>query len=220
MDVIYLYENIVNIQLLNVSDMPEERITKMKSYKSDKDKKMCYVSFELLKYALKREYGICINKQTKFGYTTKGKIYLVKYPFIHFNISHCYPIVMCFVSDEEVGADVQTIVSEDDLEIIELIGSFNEIKNLKTAFNPRWYFTRLWTLKESYLKTIGSGLDDELSKYDFGEFNSYRFSTLGYDFFSKRMEEYYISVCKKNLCSHDMEIIKLQKDNLNGGNAV
>lgn len=192
-----------------ILDMPEERVSKMNNYKYEADKKMCYAGFELLRYALKREYGIYINKRTEIGYTVRGKPYLFDYPYIHFNISHCYPIVVCFVSDKAVGADVQTIVTENDLELIELIGSSNEIKGLKNAYNPRWYFTRLWTLKESYLKMLGRGLDDKLNRYDLGDVNSHRFSALGYNFFSKRMGEYYLSVCKENLYSYDIEIIKI-----------
>lgn len=207
--VIYLYENIDSIPLPDIFDMPEERILKMNNYKKEVDKRMCYAGFELLRYALKKEYGININRKTEVGYTVRGKPYLFSYPYIHFNISHCYPIVMCFVSDEAVGADVQTIVTEDDLELIELIGSSNEIKGLKNAYNPRGYFTRLWTLKESYLKMLGTGLDDELNRYDFGDVNSQRFSALGCDFFSKRMGKYYLSVCKKKLCPYDIEVIKV-----------
>lgn len=92
---IYLCENIDNILLPDVFDMPEERVLKMKSYKNEKDKKMCCTAFELLKYALKREYGIHINRNTKMGYTIRGKPHLLDYPCIHFNISHCYPIVAC-----------------------------------------------------------------------------------------------------------------------------
>ena len=206
---IYLCENIDNILLPDVFDMPEERVLKMKSYKNEKDKKMCCTAFELLKYALKREYGIHINRNTKMGYTIRGKPHLLDYPCIHFNISHCYPIVACFVSDEEVGADVQTIITEDDLEIIEIIGSQNEIKGLKNRYNPQWHFTRLWTLKESYVKMLSKGIDDNLNRYDFEKFNSHRFSALGYDFFSKRMGDYHLSVCKKDLYPHDIEIIKV-----------
>ena len=207
---IYLYENINNIPLLGSLDMPEDRVLKINSYKDEKDKKMCYAAFELLRYALKREYGIHINKKTELGYTIRGKPYLLDYPYIFFNISHCYPIAACFVSDKEVGVDVQTLVSEDDLEIIGLIGSLNENQGLKNADSPCQYFTRLWTLKESYLKMLGRGLDDELDRYDFGEFNGHRFSTLGCDFFSRCMGKYYVSVCKKELCSNDTEIIKVK----------
>lgn len=145
------------------------------------------------------EYGIEISKKTKFGYKIKGKPYLLQYPKIYFNISHCYLVALCFVADEEVGADVQTIVKKDDLEIIKLIGSPSEIRKLKNAPNHQWYFTRLWTLKECYLKFLGKGLDDELSGYDFGQVDTSRFSVFETNFLFKANSKIsYICMQKKN----------------------
>lgn len=206
---IYLYESVNKIPTFDFYDMPEERILKMVNYKKKEDKIMCYATFQLLKYALNLEYGIEISKKTKFGYKIRGKPYLLQYPKIHFNISHCYPVALCFVADGEVGADVQTIVKKDDLEIIKLIGSPSEIRKLENAPNPQCYFTRLWTLKESYLKYLGKGLDDALSRYDFGQVNTNRFSAFKTDFFSKQIGKYYISVCKRKLQSKDIQIIKM-----------
>ena len=64
-------------------------------------------------------------------------------------------------------------------------------------------------LKESYLKYLGKGLDDALSRYDFGQVNTNRFSAFGTDFFSKQIGKYYISVCKRKIQSKDIQIIKM-----------
>lgn len=64
-------------------------------------------------------------------------------------------------------------------------------------------------LKGKLCKDVGKGIDDNLNRYDFEKFNSHRFSALGYDFFSKRMGDYHLSVCKKDLYPHDIEIIKV-----------
>ena len=206
---IYLYENINTIPYPKVLNMPEERVQKLKNYKNEEDKKMCYATFKLLKYALEREYAIYLDRKMKFGYTIRGKPYLLEYHHIHFNISHSYPVAACFVSNGSAGIDVQTIVPQEDIQIIKLIGSSKEIENLEKARDSRNYFTRIWTLKECYLKMLGNGLDDNLSNYDFGKFNTPVFSTLGCDFFSILMGEYHLSICKKVLYSNDKEIIKM-----------
>lgn len=86
-----------------------------------------------------------------------GKPYILNAP--HFNISHSGGIVMCAVSDKEVGVDVQEEVAPERAEKISR--RFFTIE--EQAETGR--FTELWTKKEAYIKFTGMGLSTSLSSF-------------------------------------------------------
>lgn len=90
-----------------------------------------------------------------------GKPYLPDYPGIHFNLSHSGNRVMCIVSDQEVGCDVEKI--EERL-ISQVIRCFAESEQEIAKQSPENFF-RIWTLKESILKLSGMGLGIELRSF-------------------------------------------------------
>ena len=92
---------------------------------------MSVVGNALAKYALKKEFGISEN----FMYTVAGKPYL-KSNRAYFSISHSGNLVICAVSDVEIGADVQQIKKIRE-KTSEYIGA--EYEN----------FFSLWTKKEA-----------------------------------------------------------------------
>lgn len=93
-------------------------------------------------------------------YGKKGKPYLREYPY-YFNLSHSGEYVVCAVSDQEIGADIQQCVSVD---VVRLAGRFfspEECKALaayETESEKRQFFFRQWTRKEAYGKLIGEGI--------------------------------------------------------------
>jgi len=95
-----------------------------------------------------------------------GKPSLANYPGIHFNISHAGRWVVCAVSSEEVGVDVEQIRSID-LAIARRFFAPSEYTTLMSleAGDRLDFFFRLWTIKESYLKALGTGLHKELSSF-------------------------------------------------------
>jgi len=145
----------------------------------------------LLEYGLWEEYGRTYDVKQMEG----GKPYLPKAPHISFNISHTKGIVVCAVSEKEIGIDVEyireakkavirRICSREETEYIfgeadrmESIKSENgklgnmESGNIKLEnTNPKeihMRFTRIWTLKESYIKAIGKGLSFSLKEISF-----------------------------------------------------
>ena len=115
----------------------------------------------LLRYAL-RELGA---GEPEIAYGEKGKPYLADLPDVHFNVSHSGEYAVCAVSSAPVGCD------------IERIGSFRP-RVAERFFAPEEYaalasltdeaaqadlFFRFWTLKESFLKTLGCGITEPLS---------------------------------------------------------
>lgn len=98
---------------------------------------------------------------------------------LHFNIAHTTGVVaMAVCRHERVGVDVEKLGSAP-LAVAERFFSAAEaaqLRSLPPDAQPR-RFMRLWTLKEAYLKAIGTGLPGGLSRmsflFDAGE--SFRF---------------------------------------------
>lgn len=155
---IYLFENpeMISDELLNRSMalLPIERRKKANRYKHSIDKKMCVISYLLLLYGLKENYGIIFPK---ISYESNGKPYLTDYPDIFFNISHCRYACVCALSDRIVGIDIQDI-RPFSWDIARRVCSKNELKMLENADDKSELFTKFWTIKESYLKMTGEGI--------------------------------------------------------------
>lgn len=93
-------------------------------------------------------------------YGKKGKPYLREYPF-YFNLSHSGEYVVCAVSDQEIGADIQQCVSVNVQRLAGRFFSAEECRALascETEEEMRQFFFRLWVRKEAYGKLIGEGI--------------------------------------------------------------
>jgi 4'-phosphopantetheinyl transferase len=92
-------------------------------------------------------------------------------PPLAFNLSHTHGLVACAVAhDAEVGVDVECIERvTDSRDIAERYFSAAELAQLDACPEGRRsaHFIELWTLKEAYLKAIGSGLAHPLDTFDF-----------------------------------------------------
>lgn len=155
---LYLFENFDDItesflqRCINV--IPPERRQKALRYKFDIDRKMSVISYMLLLYALQENYGIT-NPQIAYG--KYGKPYLAEHPDIYFNISHCPKGCVCAVSDKEIGVDIQDI-RPFSWDIARRVCCDNELKLLERADDKALLFTKIWVMKESYVKMTGEGI--------------------------------------------------------------
>jgi len=106
------------------------------------------------------------NEKIHFLYSDTNKPGLKFYENIHFNISHSGEWVVCAFSALPVGIDVEKIrkvnfniarrfFSEDEV---------NQLFSLSTQKQLEFFFD-LWTIKESYLKAIGTGLTRSLNSF-------------------------------------------------------
>jgi 4'-phosphopantetheinyl transferase len=78
----------------------------------------------------------------------------------HFNSSHSGDWSVCAVSGLPVGIDIE-MVQPIDLSIAKDCFTENECKTMNSFADSTEqlnYFYNIWTIKESYLKAIGSGL--------------------------------------------------------------
>lgn len=119
----------------------------------------------LMRMAIWQNYGVEPGK-LKIAVATAGKPYLQSHPDIHFNISHSGHWVVVAVSEAEVGIDVERI-KKVNLGIAERFYSEKEkqqLFSLPPATQTEFFFD-LWTLKESFLKAIGTGLTKSLKSF-------------------------------------------------------
>lgn len=173
--------------------MPSERQERIDRLRFDKDKRLSAAAYALLLYAL-RERGCEVREPLRFDYNKYGKSYLRDFPELHFNLSHCDRAVACTLSDYEVGVDIQDITPPDS-GVVRMTMSDGECGLIAGSAAPERMFTRLWTVKESYLKFLGSGLDGSLRKLDFANCVSDCFMARGCCFCTKATDGWYLTRC-------------------------
>jgi 4'-phosphopantetheinyl transferase len=130
------------------------------------------------------------------------KPYIMDLPNFKFNISHSKNIVTCIFDQEDVGIDIEQI-SKLDPALAKFVLSESEYDSFRNSLEPVKYFYRLWTLKESYLKAIGSGLISDLREISF-DLPSYESPNSNYvlgEYFFSQIEyqnNFLIATCTKN----------------------
>lgn len=173
--------------------LPEYRLQKVKKFKRDIDRKNCAIAYLLLMIALKLEFNI--EGGITMGYGIHGKPYLKDYPNIYFNFSHCSRCVVCAVSKNDIGVDIETI---DEKRMFYSSDVFSP-KELEFIVSPQKEdeFFRLWVLKEATVKCTGIGL---VYGADCIEFLSPKDGTFYKDEFVyhlKKIDSMYLAVCSK-----------------------
>lgn len=128
----------------------------------NKDKRLSLAAGLLLVKAL----GDMGTEDYSVVYGKNGKPYL-KDKDIYFNLSHSEEAVMCAVSPCEIGCDTEK-VTEIDLEIAKRFFYNKEYEMIisgRTDAEQQDMFFRLWTLKESFMKATGLGMELPLDSF-------------------------------------------------------
>ncbi|MDD6275262.1 MAG: 4'-phosphopantetheinyl transferase superfamily protein [Clostridia bacterium] len=147
----------------NVKELlPDDRYAKYCRLAREIDKRNCLCAYLLLKFALKKEFGL--NEFT-LSSSVGGKPYIKETNKIHFNLSHCDSGIAVVVGTEAVGIDIQPVTEVKDA-VLNRVFSDDEINAVRSSESPKYEFTRLWTLKESAVKRRGETLAD-IKKYNF-----------------------------------------------------
>ncbi|MDE6642205.1 MAG: 4'-phosphopantetheinyl transferase superfamily protein [Acetatifactor sp.] len=101
-----------------------------------------------------------------YRYGDKGKPYFENIP-LFFSLSHSGEYVLCAVSRQEVGADIQKIQPSDVLKLAKRFFSEPECRALERCESDReqqGLFFGLWSRKEAYGKLTGEGVTAVLGK--------------------------------------------------------
>lgn len=209
-----LIVNYLNVSNINADDMyilydaaSDERKQKSKIYKRKIDADICICSESLLKYTIKEITGKSLIKKDisiAYEYNEFGKPYL-KSNNLFFNISHSSEWIAVVCDLAEVGIDIERIRPADPRMICRLF-SDEEIGYINSGLCTERHrrFTKLWTIKESYVKYIGTGLLTSLKSFRVDVSNKRIIDlcdTDNYDvikYSKETVPNYYMSVCGKN----------------------
>lgn len=136
-------------------EMPPGRRAKIDALRFEKDKRLSLAAGVLLHTALERagagEGELCIGQNGK-PYLPGGSI--------EFNLSHSGRLAVCAVSGRPVGVDVEAFRHFDE-KLLRRICHERGLAALRERTAPGdedRVFTELWTLKESFLKYLGTGI--------------------------------------------------------------
>ena len=138
-------------KLININNIDDKSINKFysnldKNYKKhidkilSKRKRKASITGLILLSKLLKEINIPF-KNIKTTRNDKGKPYITNYN-IYFNISHSFDYVICAISKEEIGVDIEKIRDVDEK-------IFNFFKMKKTSSKD---FFRFYTKLESFTK--------------------------------------------------------------------
>lgn len=157
------YCNVEELDLKRAySLVPKSRQEKIDFYRFDKDKKLSAGAYLLLKRLLSevniKDFEIKIGKYEK--------PYASDHKNIHFNLSHSSKMVLCAISDKELGVDIENIDPEIDLNIAKNFFYNDEYKSIMNCDNPSDEFFKYWVLKESYMKYTGLGMNLKLDSFE------------------------------------------------------
>ncbi len=130
--------------------------------KEEQKKRLSHmIGEELLRIGLEKEYG----KDLRFEPRAKGefgKPFFTREPGIHYNISHSGKYVMCILSDQEVGIDVQEHRPVNRERMLSRMVPAELIRPILDADEPEKAFFAQWVLREAYVKWTGQGLSRDL----------------------------------------------------------
>lgn len=143
-------------------------------FRFDEGRRLSLAVYLLLMEGLEKEYAL--TEPPIFGYHPEGKPFIANHPEIHFNLSHSGTVALCAISDQPVGADVETN-RKISPGLVNYTMSLNEQEQINTSPNPTMQFLHFWTKKEALLKLTGEGIRNDV-KNVLAEAEKYQFETI------------------------------------------
>ncbi|MBF7105134.1 4'-phosphopantetheinyl transferase superfamily protein (plasmid) [Pediococcus pentosaceus] len=130
------------------------------------NKKEELITYSLLQQSLEKYFG---RQLCEIGIDVQGKPYFEDHPNVHFNVSHSNGFSACAISlTKSVGVDIQTIVEyTHEFDFVLHKNEINLIDNEALKRRKDELFTVIWSTKESYLKCLGTGIDNNMQEIDF-----------------------------------------------------
>ena len=146
-----------------LAQVSEQRREKIARFRAEGAKRLSLGAALLLNRLLA---GEGLPPAGAFAFGPEGKPYLPDRPGLHFSLSHSGELVLCALSDAELGCDVEGPRRSNPA----LVRRFFHPDEQQWLFSlPQGEqdaaFLRLWTLKESYVKAVGLGLTLPLDSF-------------------------------------------------------
>ena len=155
-------------QQLQIWISPEKRL-KLKQYFHFIDAQHTLLGDILVRKLIHKHFYIK-NNEIIFDTNAYGKPFLKNHLGFHYNISHAGNYVVCVVGDKPVGIDVE-IYETVNLKTAEIIAdrffTDDETEYIfsQTGIRRKRAFLQIWTMKESYIKHNGKGLNIPLRSF-------------------------------------------------------
>jgi len=153
-----LYEEVRHI-------VSEERRIKAERYHNLDDSKRCICADLLLRYGLYQKTGKVGDINITFN--EFGKPFIKNMIDFKYNITHSGKWVAIVYGNTDAGIDVERIQKGRE-EIADFCFSEEEklfIYNKADKYEQVKQFTKLWTMKESYIKFLGTGFSTNLDSF-------------------------------------------------------
>ncbi len=122
----------------------------------------------------------CGPRDIQFEIENQGKPFVAE-PAVAkrpFNVSHTDGLVLCILGTlqhRHVGVDVERLDRRTNPDLATRYFSAPEIEQLNLVSEPierKYLFLKIWTLKEAFIKAIGTGLRTPLSHFAFEKLDS------------------------------------------------
>jgi len=149
-----------------LSLIPDEKRQRIDRFHFKKDT-LCSLYGDILIRYISSDILKIDNQDIYIQENRYGKPYLKDLP-LHFNLSHSGHWVIAAISNDIVGVDIEKI-NDIDLNIAERFFTNNECLQIfgSDSNSRQAQFFSIWTLKESYIKFLGTGLSTPLNSFEF-----------------------------------------------------
>ena len=163
------YINVENIYPLTYAALYDQasdyRRKKADKYNKQEDALTCILSEAMLRYALKQSGLNVLLTPKKDG---NGKPYIEGENF-KFNVSYAGKYVAIAYGETEIGIDVEEIFIDSGRELVAKYyyteTEYNEIFKDGIEENNALQFAQIWTMKECYLKYLGTEKNRPLASF-------------------------------------------------------
>lgn len=211
-----IYVNCLNISEVDRScyekvyaRVSEERKLRAERYRSPEDAQRCILAEALLRFSLKEACGY--TEQIVIQYHEHGKPFIKDLENFAYNMSHSGKWVVVGyhrAGISNVGIDVEKIREAGSCEkLAKRFFAKEEQEYIFSTLDEKEKarrFTEVWTLKESYVKYLGSGLSKSLESFSVDGVTGCVRETSGKVIEGVRArsyalgEDYYLSVCSSD----------------------
>ncbi len=146
--------------------LTKARKTEAQKRRKTRDRQLCLAAEVLLNLSLELA-GIGMSLPAVYQRNPYGKPYLTEHEGIHVNWSHSGDWVICAISDREVGIDLQDNRREPGEALIRRMLQPEELSYYEKVPDEqkRRIFYEYWTVKESFLKAVGTGFHMPLDNF-------------------------------------------------------
>lgn len=134
--------------------VPRYRQKKIDSYKTEKEKRLSLGVGLLLTHALKENQ--IDESLLELCHKDNGRPYFKERPDIFFSLSHSEERVMCAISDQPIGCDVEIIKEDSDKDVVnwtkmECYAKASDT-NMMDLINGKAFYSKDYSFKEIELK--------------------------------------------------------------------